>query len=141
MANGIDPPPELDGLRKIWSDRVDHVRARGSILPLDTDIQDIVGSDVPKAVTDGLEKVKRRLSGDPILNSNPWSLKLVGIEGLISIQKQVNVTSAESIASAVVDGEDIVGATKLALLTELPPSPITLLQDSQGIIVSSPNMN
>ena len=139
MANGVEHATSIESIRKTWADSAQRVRTRS---PTSLAV-DLLGfpNDTSSELETALDKVKKRLSGDPQLSGNPWSFNLVGIEGLVSIQKQVNVTMANQLADAVTDHDDLMGATKIALLTELHSSPIAVLQDAQGVIISSPDLN
>lgn len=140
MANGVIPQPDFEGLRQTWRDSVSRVRARAPLSIPKPDIKDFPVEKL-ESLKIGLEKVKKRLAGDPMLATLPWDLKLIEIDGLITIQKQVNMTSATATGIAIKDGNDLQGAVKLALLTELPRSPVSIVQDNQGVLITSRNLN
>ncbi len=141
MANGEFPQPDIQHLRNVWKGSVETVRGRAPLQIAEPDVESIPARECSEEMARGLDRVRKRLSSDPNLSSLQWDLKLVGIDGLVTIQKQVNVTAANTVGSAVRDCNDLEGAVKLALLTELPRSPISVVQDGQGVLVSSRNLN
>ena len=116
------------------------VRSRG---PFDgnCDVREILHPEISGEIDIGLDRVKARLVGDPILRSNEWGFREAQIDGLISIQKQVNVDVSDEIVGSLEGPEDIGTAIKHTLLTEVPRQSVILGQDENGFMISSRNLN
>jgi hypothetical protein len=139
LASGNNHP-DLESIRDTWQNAVQKINSRD---PFEGDchVKEIFHPESGREIEAGLERVKVRLAEDPILRNNPWDFKEVEIDGLISIQKQVNVDVADEIVGSLKGPEDFAGAIKHALLTELPSPNIMLGRDENGFLVTSRNLN
>lgn len=118
LSNGLSNPNPSE-LKKKWQDSVEKTRQRNYAANLTPIISDIVDETRQSEIDQILTKVQKRLRAQPQPFGNSWELKLISIDGLISIQKSVGIDFANEVVKDVKDKNDLIGALKVAFNAEI----------------------
>ncbi len=140
LSQGV-PNPDAKSLKQRWLIARENTQKRQYVSDLQPDIREIESKEHQEEITKALMKITARLSAEPQVFGDSWKFKLIEIRKLVAIQKTVNVEVAEDMVRKVENENDLLGAIRVALDTEMRDDKINMTQDTTGYTITSRNLN
>jgi len=143
LSNGLAIPNQEE-LKKKWLASVEKTKQRTYATNLTPEILNITDKHQQKEINEILSRIQNRLKAEPQAFGNSWDLKLISINGLVTIQKTVGVDFATETVQDVKGKEDLVGALKVTLNNEIKKENFMISLDAADpncYTITSKNLN